>query len=111
MASQIGDIARSVSRSRFYRIGSFSYRRRLWVILAWVLILFVAFGPVKKLTDRLSQGGFEVPGSQSDQVKMLSEKEFKGQFEITDLLVLRSSQHRATDRESRAAWRKVKAAM
>src|SRR6266536_37485 len=111
MASQIGDVSTSVQRSRFYRLGAFSYRRRFWVLGVWLVVLFSAFGPLKKLPDRLSQGGFEVPGSQSAAVADQVKKDFKGQFEFNDLVVMRSTTLRATDPEFRATFAKVRAAM
>jgi putative drug exporter of the RND superfamily len=110
MASQIGDVARSVQRSRFYRLGAFSYRRRVWVLGAWLLIFVAASMPLQKLNDRLSQGGFEVPGSQSFAVAESIKTEFSGRYEFSDLLVLRSRSFVATDPRFRSAWRKVKAA-
>jgi RND superfamily putative drug exporter len=68
-------------------------------------------GPLKKLNDRLSQGGFEVPGSQSFQVTKTLERDFKGQFEFTDLLVMRSTGLRATDPAFHAAFARVRAAL
>src|SRR5919106_5744707 len=104
MASQIGDVAPSVQRSRFYRLGAFAYRRRFWVLGAWLLIFFAASMPLQKLNDRLSQGGFEVPGSQSFQVAEIEKKEFTGRAEFSDLLVMRSRTFLATDPEFRSAW-------
>ncbi len=109
MASQIGDIAPSVSRSRFYRLGAFAYRRRVWILIGW-LVIFVAVGPaLGRLSDNLSQGGFEVPGSQSDQVVKAIEQDFSGQFELTDLLVMRSETLTATDPAFRSAFQRVRA--
>ena len=110
MASQIGDVSRSVTRSRFYRLGQFAYRRRFWVLGAWLLIFFAASMPLQKLNDRLSQGGFEVPGSQSFQFAQLEKKEFLGRAEFSDLLVMRSKDFTATDPRFRAAWLKIKPA-
>jgi uncharacterized membrane protein YdfJ with MMPL/SSD domain len=110
MASQIGDAARSVTRSRFYRLGAFAYRRRIWVLIAWLVIFVAASMPLQKLNDRLSQGGFEVPGSQSFQFAQIEKKEFRGRAEFSDLLVMRSKTFLATDRQFRAAWLNIKAA-
>ena len=111
MASPQGDVGRQVTRSRFYRLGAFSYRRRFWVLGVWLVVLFVAFVPLKKLTDRLSQGGFEVPGSQSAQVAAEIKSDFKGQFQFNDLLVMRSTSLRASDPAFRVALASVRAAM
>ena len=89
-----GDGQRSrehVRQSAFYRLGTFGYRRRWWILAIWVVVLILGFAPLSKLTDRLSQGGFEVPGSQSDEVKKDIDRYFTDQFEFTDLLVMRST--------------------
>jgi RND superfamily putative drug exporter len=115
MASRDGDgaqaVSRNASRSRFYRLGTFAVRRRRRVLLAWV-VLFLAMGPLLgKLNARLSQGGFEVPGSQSDQVKKAVETDFRGQYEFTDLLVLHSDQVTAQDAAFHDAFDAVAAAL
>ena len=97
--------------SAFYRLGSFAVRRRWMVLAVWVLI-FLAVSPLLgKLNARLSQGGFEVPGSQSDQVRRAIETEFRGQFEFTDLLVLHSDSLTAQDGQFREAFGAVRAAL
>jgi len=88
----------------FYRIGAFGYRRRRWVLAVWVVALVAMFPFVKTLSDNLSQGGFEVPGSQSDQVKHDVETVFaKNQSQFNDLLVMRSATLTATDPAFKAA--------
>ncbi|HJR18438.1 MAG TPA: MMPL family transporter [Actinomycetota bacterium] len=104
------DAAPNVQRSRFYRLGSFAYRRRIWVLIAWVGIL-VAVGPaLGKISDNLSQGGFEVPGSQSDFVAKAVENDFSA-YELTDLLVMKSDRLVATDPQFRSTFAKVRAAL
>ena len=88
--------AGSAPRSRFYRLGAFSFRRRWPVLIVWLVVLFLAMPFLQKLAGRLSQGGFEVPGSQSDRVKHAVETDFH-QSELTDSLVLRSSAISAAD--------------
>ena len=105
------DVSRQVQRSRFYRLGAFSYRRRFWVLGAWVLIFMAASMPLKKFNDRLSQGGFEVPGSQSAAVADIAKTDFKGQFQYTDLLVMRSTSLVATDPKYRATFVKIERAL
>ncbi len=83
-------------QSRFYRLGAFSFRRRWPVLVVWLLVLVLAMPFLQKLGDRLSQGGFEVPGSQSDRVKQTVEADFH-QSELTDSLVLRSAAISAAD--------------
>src|SRR5437762_11283426 len=55
------------------------------------------FPAVKALNDHLSQGGFEVPGSQSDQVKKDIDTLFSKQSNRADLLVMHSGTLVATD--------------
>src|SRR2546423_140017 len=85
-------------RTRFYRLGLVAARRR-WIILAiWVLAVAAAGPLLGKLTDRLSQGGFEVPGSQSFQVRGLVQTDFH-ESDVTDSLVLHSDTLTARDPE------------
>jgi RND superfamily putative drug exporter len=98
-------------RSAFYRVGAFAVRRRWWVMATW-LAVFVLMGPfLGKLTDRLSQGGFEVPGSQSDQVKRAIENDFKGQYEFTDTLVMHSEALTAQDPQFHSVFDRVRQAL
>src|SRR6266508_1198320 len=90
-------------RSMFHRVGAFAVRRR-WIVLGVWILLFLAAGPLLgKLTDRLSQGGFEVPGSQSDQVHRAIEDHFQGQYEFSDTLVMHSDSLTAQDPQFQAA--------
>src|SRR6266540_3008397 len=83
-------------RTRFYRLGGFAYRRRWLLLVVWLVLLVLAFPFVAKLSDRLSQGGFEVPGSQSDRVRQALKEDFH-QSDLTDSLVLQSSALSAND--------------
>jgi RND superfamily putative drug exporter len=97
----------SERRSSFYRLGAFAVRRRRIVLVVWILA-FLAMGPfLGKLTDRLSQGGFEVPGSQSDQVTRSLKTDFTGQFEFKDLIVFNSPSITADDPAFHAVVTKV----
>jgi putative drug exporter of the RND superfamily len=97
--------------SWFYRLGDFSYRRRWWVIGAWLLLFVAAVPLLGQLSARLSQGGFEVPGSQSDRVAKAFQTDFTGQFEIFDLLVMDSESLSAEDQEFRGAFEQVREAL
>jgi uncharacterized membrane protein YdfJ with MMPL/SSD domain len=44
------------------RLGTFTVRRRWYVIGAWVVLLAVMASFAPGLQDRLGSGGFEVPG-------------------------------------------------
>ncbi|MFN2525646.1 MAG: MMPL family transporter, partial [Actinomycetota bacterium] len=104
-------INNNASHTRFYRLGLFAARRKWWVMGAWFVAL-VALGPqLGKMTDRMSSGGFEVPGSQSDRVTRILKDDFSGKYQFSDLLVLHSDELRATDSEYRAAFLDVKTAL
>ena len=103
------------SRTRpsiFYRIGAFSYRRRFWILGVWILVLVASFPAVKALNDHLSQGGFEVPGSQSDQVKNDIDTVFsRNQAQFNDLLVMHSDTLVASDPRFKQSALRVIAAL
>src|SRR6266540_602377 len=102
---------RTHGKSAFYRLGALAVRRR-WVVLAVWIVAFLAVGPfLGKLNARLSQGGFEVPGSQSDQVRRAVETEFKGQFEFSALLVMHSDSVAAQDPPFRQTFDAVRSAL
>ena len=50
------------------RLAGFLERRRWFVLVAWLLVLFAALPFAAQQTDHLTSGGFEVPGSQSQVV-------------------------------------------
>lgn len=100
-----------IESSRFYKLGAFTVRRRRWVLVGWLLLLVLAGPQLAKLQDRLSQGGFEVPGSQSDQVKRIIERDFKSQHQFNDLLVFKSNSLVATDPAYKDAVEKAVAAL
>jgi len=95
-------------RSRFYRLGAFAFRRRLWVVIAWVLVFAAMMSPLQKLTTRLSQGGFEVAGSQSDFVRRAIASDFRSRTELTDLIVMRSASLSAGDPSFKDAFARVR---
>ena len=96
----------------FYRVGAFCYRRRRWVLGAWIVLLVAAMPFVKTFSGNLSQGGFEVPGSQSDRVKHDIETVFsKNQTQFNDLLVMHSDTLVATDDAFRSAAERELAAL
>lgn len=98
-------------RTRFYRLGAFAYRRRWWVVAAWVVTMG-ALGPqLGVMQDRMSNGGFEVKGSQSDDVKNIIENDFSGQYNLSDLLVMHSDSVQAEDPEFRSTFESIKQAL
>ncbi|HJT38273.1 MAG TPA: MMPL family transporter, partial [Actinomycetota bacterium] len=90
-------------KSSFYRLGVFAHRRR-WIIIGVWIVALLASGPLLgKLSNRLSQGGFAVPGSQSDVVQKTIEKDFPQQSTFSDTLVLHSTKLTARDPVFKAA--------
>src|SRR6201991_5342375 len=59
------------------RLGSFSSRRRKFVLGTWIVLLLVSLPFFAMQTKHLTAGGFEVPGSQSTFVAD-SIKQFPG---------------------------------
>jgi uncharacterized membrane protein YdfJ with MMPL/SSD domain len=101
----------SVDRSRFYRLGLFAAQRRWWVIGAWLVVLLGMVPLLIPLMTRLSAGGFEVPGSQSDRVKQSTDSDFRGGYNLTDLLVIHSDSLTATNSEFRAVVQSISASL
>src|ERR687888_396101 len=107
-----GDGARKpgTQKTAFYRLGAFALRRRRYIIPAWIVVVVLAFPFLGKLADRLSQGGFEVPGSQSDRVKQAVEHDFH-RSNLTDTLVLDSATLTVRDAAFRTTFARVRAAL
>src|SRR5207253_11076322 len=105
-----GDRRAGRRESAFFRLGAFAVRRRRSIILIWILVVVAAFPFLGKLSGRLSQGGFEVPGSQSDRVKQALEHDFH-RSNLTDTLVLHADTLTARDPAFRAAFAKVASAL
>ena len=70
------------------RLGTFTVRRRWYVIGAWVVLLAVMASFAPGLQGRLGSGGFEVPGSQSLAVQRDLERRFANQFPTTALVTV-----------------------
>ncbi|HKO85000.1 MAG TPA: MMPL family transporter, partial [Actinomycetota bacterium] len=70
------------------RLGTFTVRRRWYVIGAWVVLLAVMASFAPGLQDRLGSGGFEVPGSQSLAVQRDLGRRFANQFPTTALVTV-----------------------
>lgn len=100
---------RVTRRSAFHRLGGFAVRRRWWMVGLWIAALAAAIVPLRQLGDRLSQGGFEVPGSQSARVQEAVQTEFTGQFEFSDQVVMQSSTVPVDDPRFRGAFEDVRA--
>jgi RND superfamily putative drug exporter len=99
------------SRSFFYSLGAFSIRRKWIILVIWIAAIGVVGPQAAKLQDRMSQGGFEVAGSQSDNVRLALENDFESQFQFSDLLVFHSEEFSASDPEFKATVSKTLAAI
>ncbi|MGI8775381.1 MAG: MMPL family transporter [Actinomycetota bacterium] len=101
----------SANPSLLYRVGLFCHRRRGWIVLAWMAAFVLLLPQIMALGGRMSSGGFEVPGSQSDGVTRIVEEEFTGQFQFSDLLVLTSDELPADHAEFQAVFEDVRTAL
>jgi uncharacterized membrane protein YdfJ with MMPL/SSD domain len=74
-------------RTSMNRLAEFLGRRRRWVVAAWVVIVVLALPFAAKQTDHLTGGGFDVPGSQSQQVSEALQNEFGSQADGINVLL------------------------
>ena len=102
---------RDPEHSVFYRLGHLCYRNRKRVLIAWILALVILGPQLGAMTDRMSSGGFEKPGSQSDRVTDIIQTRFSDQFQFSDLLVMQSDTLQATDPEFKATFEEIRAAL
>jgi uncharacterized membrane protein YdfJ with MMPL/SSD domain len=61
----------------FARFGAFVFRRRWWVLGAWVVVLLICAPLAGKANGVLKAGGIEVPGSGSKTAASILSKQFK----------------------------------
>ncbi len=85
------------------RWGCGMYRFRRWVLLGWLAAVLAGLPCLTQISHNLTAGGFEVPGSDSEQVAQLMRTALTGEFERTNVLVLRSDSVTADSPEFRAA--------
>ncbi len=88
------------------RLAEFLGRRRRWVVAAWVVIVVLALPFAAKQTDNLTGGGFDVPGSQSNQVSQALQNEFGSQAD--GIAVLLKAAPDASAADAAAAVRRVR---
>jgi len=91
-----------MERSLFGRLGRFAVRRRWLVIAVWAGLLVTMGTFAQGLSGRLSSGGFEVPGSDSQTVLDDLNDRFTGQFPATALVVVHSDSVTVDDPSFRA---------
>ncbi|MGN6254660.1 MAG: MMPL family transporter [Solirubrobacterales bacterium] len=82
-------------------------RRRRWVLAAWVAIVVLALPFASKQTDRLTGGGFDVPGSQSMKVSESLQEDFGSQADGIAVVLKAAPEATAAQRE--AAVNRVRA--
>src|SRR3954468_12616310 len=90
------------------RLGSFTRRHRVVVVLAWLALLVAALPFAARQTDNLTSGGLAVPGSGSQAVDR-GLAEFDG-AQRESLAVVVARKPGATDADVRAAIDQVKGA-
>jgi RND superfamily putative drug exporter len=94
----------------FARLGRWSGQRRRWVIAAWI-VLFLVLAPLGlQLSGRLSQGGFEISGSTSQNANNVISKKFTNEFPAHMTLVLTSPTLAPSDPAFQAVIAKTAAA-
>ncbi len=91
-------IARQIERATthvipqgpFARLGRWSARHRRWVIAVWIVVLLALAPLATQLSGRLSQGGFQISGSTSQNAINVVSAKFTNQFPASMTLVLTS---------------------
>jgi len=79
-----------IPQGPFARLGRWSARHRRWVIAVW-MVVFLALAPLAtQLSGRLSQGGFQISGSTSQNAINVVSAKFTDQFPASMTLVLTS---------------------
>jgi RND superfamily putative drug exporter len=102
-----GSGPKPVEQTLIYRTAMFGVRNRRLVVGLWILATIASLPFFLTLNKRLSNGGFEVPGSQSDQVRIALETEFAGQSDLTALVVFTSETKTVNDPEYAAVIERV----
>src|SRR3982751_5692405 len=91
------------------RLAGLLYRRRRLVIAGWVIVLLAALPFAAQQSDRLTGGGFAVPGSQADAVQHALEDDFEA-AERAKLGVVLIAHKGAGATDQRAALERVRRA-
>ncbi len=80
-----------VPNGAFGRLGRWSGVHRRWVIAVWIVVLLVLAPFALRLSDKLSQGGFQIAGSTSENATNVVAKKLTNEFPASMTLVLTSS--------------------
>ena len=79
-----------IPKGPFARLGRWSAAHRRWIIAVWI-VAFLAMAPLAlQLSGRLSQGGFQIAGSTSQNAINVVSSKFTNQFPASMTLVLTS---------------------
>jgi RND superfamily putative drug exporter len=92
-----------MDRTLFGRLGRFAARRRWFVIATWAAVLVLMGSFAGALTGRLTSGGFEVPGSDSQTVQNDLRNRFTAQFPTTAFVVISNPAAKVDDATYRVA--------
>jgi RND superfamily putative drug exporter len=91
------------------RLAATLHRRRRVVLVVWAVVLVAALPFAARQSDRLTGGGFAVPGSQSDAVQHALERDFDA-AERSKLAVVLIARDGAGAADQRAALERVRRA-
>ena len=91
------------------RLGGILHRRRRLILVAWALVLVAALPFAARQSDRLTGGGFAVPGSQSDAVQCALARDFDA-AQRAKLGVVLISRDGAREADRRAALERLRRA-
>jgi uncharacterized membrane protein YdfJ with MMPL/SSD domain len=89
--------ARGHRSDSFARFGAFVYRRRRYVLAAWLVLLLAAAALAPKAGGVLKAGGIQATGSDSEVASRLLDSEFKASALNNIAIVFSSPTLRATD--------------
>jgi uncharacterized membrane protein YdfJ with MMPL/SSD domain len=74
-------------RDAMKTLAAFLGRRRRWVVAFWIVVVILAVPFAAKQTDNLTGGGFDVPGSQSQNAGAALQDEFGDQANALSVLL------------------------
>ncbi len=73
-------------------------RRRRWIVAAWAVVVVCALPFAARQTENLTGGGFDVPGSQSEQVSRALQNQFGSQADGISVLLRAEPEASAAER-------------
>lgn len=82
---------------RFLGLGRWLYRRRLAVVIGWVLLVMASSLGAKQLPDHLIGGSGDIQGSQSQRMAEVIQREFDNPFSRLLMVTIASERHTVTN--------------